>query len=175
MTRALPALLVLLALVQPARATPTAEHPLEDSAGVISDSDETGIEVDLRALRALNVNLGVMVIDTTGGESIEAYARSHRTEWATGTAPAALFVLAIKDRTSRLEVSDALRPKFPDARAQSILDNLKGCTAPPEGRPSRPSGSAARPGGARRRRPGRHPPARAPAGCRRSRRQRGAR
>lgn len=117
---------LVLAAAGVVHATPTAEHPLEDAAGVVPDADEPQLEAELRELRASGVDLGVMVIATTGTESIEAFARARRSEWATGTTPAALFVLAIEDRKSRLEVSDPLRARFPDARARAILDNLKG-------------------------------------------------
>jgi uncharacterized protein len=122
------ALLVgLVASVALAHATPSREHPLDDAAHVVPDSDEPDLEAELRALRAdTDVALGVVIIPTTGGQSIEAYARSRREEWSQGTTPAALFVLAVTDRRSRLEVNDVLRDKFPDARAQAILDNLRG-------------------------------------------------
>jgi uncharacterized protein len=120
------AMVVLAALAAPARATPTTAHPIEDAARVVRDADEQALEDELRTLRAEGVALGVMIVDTTGGASIESFARAHRAEWATGEARAALFVLAIRDRRSRLEVNDALRGAFPDARAQAILDHLKG-------------------------------------------------
>ncbi len=109
-----------------AHAGATQEHPLEDAAKVVPDADEPALEDELRALRAQGVDLAVIVINSTGGQSIEAYARKRAKGWATGTTPAAVFVIAVKDRKSRLEVSDPLRSKFPDARAQSILDNIKG-------------------------------------------------
>ena len=120
------ALLVLALLVAPAVAAPSRAHPLDDAAKVVPDADEPQLETELAELRTAGVDLAVIVINTTGGQSIETYARKQAKAWATGTTPAAVFVLAIKDRTSRLEVSDPLRPKFPDARAQSILDNIKG-------------------------------------------------
>lgn len=110
-----------------AYATPTREHPLEDNARVVPDADEPALETELRALHSdTGVALGVIVVPTTGNKTIESYARAHREEWSHGTAPAALFVLAVTDRHSRLEVNDALRDKFPDARAHGILDNLRG-------------------------------------------------
>ena len=120
------AVLVLALLVAPAVAAPSRAHPLDDSAKVVPDSDEPQLETELAELKTAGVDMAVIVINTTGGQSIEAYARAQAKTWATGTTPAAVFVLAIKDRKSRLEVADPLRPKFPDTRAQSILDNIKG-------------------------------------------------
>jgi uncharacterized protein len=118
--------LALLLVTSTARAAPTREHPLEDAAKVVPDEDERGLEFELETLRAQGVDLAVIVVNTTGRESIEVYARKRATAWATGDTPAAVLVLAVKDRKSRLEVSDPLRDKFPDARAKSILDNIKG-------------------------------------------------
>lgn len=125
MKAALAALVLLLATLV-AHAEATQEHPLEDAASVIPAVDEPALETELRALRAAGADLAVIIINTTGGQSIEAYARKRAANWATGNTPAAVFVLAIKDRKSRLEVSEPLRARFPDARAQSILDNIKG-------------------------------------------------
>jgi uncharacterized protein len=120
-------LVALVASVALAHATPSREHPLEDAAHVVPDADEPHLEAELRTLRAdTDVALAVVIIPTTGGQSIEAYARSRRDEWSQGTTPAAIFILAVTDRRSRLEVNDVLRDKFPDARAQAILDNLRG-------------------------------------------------
>ncbi len=118
--------LALVLVTSVAHAAPTQEHPLEDAANVVPDADEPALESELASLRTQGVDLAVIVVTTTGRESIEAYARTRAKAWATGTTPAAVFVLATKDRKSRLEVSDPLRAKFPDARAKSILDNLKG-------------------------------------------------
>jgi uncharacterized protein len=120
------ALLVLALLVAPAVAAPSRAHPLDDAARVVPDADEPQLEAELVELRAAGADLAVIVVNTTGGQSIESYARAKANAWATGTTPAAVFVLAIRDRKSRLEVSDPLRGTFPDARAQSILDNIKG-------------------------------------------------
>lgn len=120
------ALLILALLVAPAIAAPSRAHPLDDAAKVVPDADEPGLEAELRGLKSAGVDMAVLVINTTGGQSIETYARAQAKKWATGTTPAAVLVLAIKDRQSRLEVADPLRPTFPDARAKSILDNIKG-------------------------------------------------
>lgn len=120
------AVVALALLAVPAAAAPTREHPLDDAAQVVPDADEPALETELAELRATGVDLAVIVVTSTGGTAIETYARTAAKRWATGTTPAAVLVLAIKDRKSRLEVSDPLRGTFPDARAQSILDNIKG-------------------------------------------------
>ena len=120
------ALLILALLVAPAVAAPSRTHPLDDAANVVREADEAKLETELSDLLTYGVDMAVILIDTTGRQSIEAYARAQAKEWATGTTPAVVLVLAIKDRKSRLEVSDGLRGRFPDARAKSILDNIKG-------------------------------------------------
>lgn len=114
----------LLVCAGVAHAAPTTEHPLDDQAGVIVASDRPAIEDALRALRP--VEMAVIVVRSLGGSSIESYAASAARDWTTGRGDAAVLVLAIGDRKSRIEVSDSLRAKFPDRRAQSILDNSRG-------------------------------------------------
>lgn len=127
MRAAIAAFAVLAVAATSAHANPTPEQPLDDSAGVVPDDDEAALDSELVALRTgSGVRFGVIVVKTTGGQSIEAFAHDRAVEWSTGTNAAAMLVLATKDRKSRLEVSDLLRPSFPDARAQSILDNIRG-------------------------------------------------
>ena len=121
------ALLVLALLASVAHAAPTTEHPLDDAAKVVPDADEPALEAELVQLREQGVWVAVVVVDSTRRESIESYARQRALAWSSRRGgDAAVLVLAVKDRKSRLEVSDSLREKFPDARAQSILDNIKG-------------------------------------------------
>jgi uncharacterized protein len=106
-------------------AAPTTSHPLDDAAHLIDSTDEVRIESQLRELRTAGVDMAVIIVQHTGS-SIESYARDAAHDWATGRGAAAVLVLAIGDRKSRLEVSDPLRTKFPDHRAQAILDNARG-------------------------------------------------
>ncbi|HEY5933926.1 MAG TPA: TPM domain-containing protein [Kofleriaceae bacterium] len=107
-------------------AEPTETAPVDDKAGVIADADEPALNGEVRALRDAGVKLAVIILRTTGGAAIESVAIDARGRWYTGSDGAAVFILAIDDRQSRLEVNDALRPKFPDSRAQLILDNIRG-------------------------------------------------
>lgn len=123
------ALLILLALARVAGAAPTSTSPLEDSAMVIAEGDEAMIENELRRLSAIGVDLAVIVTTSLGGVAIESYAHDAAVQWTSGraeTASAAVLVIAISDRKSRIEVNDTFRPKFPDARAQVTLDNIRG-------------------------------------------------
>jgi len=120
-------LLAILVLgVSVVAAEPTETNPIDDQAGVITDTDEPALNEEVRALRDAGVKLAVIIVKTTGGTAIETFARDTRVRWHTGTDGAAVFILAIADRQSRLEVNDTLRAKFPDSRAQSILDNIRG-------------------------------------------------
>lgn len=117
--------IALLVASRIASAEPTTDHPLDDQAFVIDAGDEALLEQDLRALRTAGVEMAVIVLQHTG-TPIESYARTAAESWATGKSAAAVLVIAIGDRKSRLEVSDPLRTKFPDSRAQAILDNARG-------------------------------------------------
>jgi uncharacterized membrane protein YgcG len=120
-------LVTLLVLgVSAVAAEPSETDPIDDQAGVIPDTDEPALIEDVRALRTDGVKLAVILVRTTGGAAIETFALDARARWYTGTDGAAVYILAIDDRRSRLEVNDALRAKFPDSRAQSILDNVRG-------------------------------------------------
>ena len=107
-------------------ADPTETAPIDDKAGVIADADEPALNGEVRGLRDAGVKLAVIIIRTTGGKAIETIAIDARGRWYTGSDGAAVFILAIDDRQSRLEVNDALRPTVPDPRALTILDNLRG-------------------------------------------------
>lgn len=120
-------LVALLVLgVSVARADPTETAPIDDQAGVIADGDEPTLNEEVRALRSDGVKLAIIIVRSTGKQPIEGFAIDARARWYTGSEGAAVFILAIADRRSRLEVNDALRSRFPDSRAQSILDNIRG-------------------------------------------------
>ena len=120
------ALIALCVLAGVASSAPTTDRPIHDRANVLSAADESNLTEQLATLRAAGVEMAVVLVDSTGGTSIESYARDIAERWTSGRRSAAVLVLAISDRKSRLEVSDVLRPKFPDARAKSILDNSRG-------------------------------------------------
>jgi uncharacterized protein len=123
------ALLILLALARVAVAEPTSTRPLDDEASVIAELDEVVIEGELRRLSGTGVDLAVIVTPSLGGVAIESYAHAAAVQWTSGraeTASAAVLVIAIMDRKSRIEVNDAFRLKFPDSRAQVTLDNIRG-------------------------------------------------
>lgn len=121
----LAAIAIVLAIGTVASASPTSEHPLDDQARVIDAADEAVIEDDLRQLKTAGVEMAVIVVQRTG-MAIESYARDAAESWSTGRGAAAVLVIAIGDRKSRIEVSDTLRTRFTDQRAQSILDNARG-------------------------------------------------
>jgi len=121
-------ILLALSIARVATAAPTATHPLDDQAGVLSEAERTGLDAELLQLQGSGVDLAVILVRRTGS-SIESYARDAATQWTAGkpeASNAAVLVLAIDDRKSRIEVNDTLRPKFPDSRAQAILDNARG-------------------------------------------------
>lgn len=121
-------LVLVLALARVAGAAPTASAPLADEAHVLDPAAATRIEADLLQLAREGLDIAVILVRRTG-EPIETYARAAAQRWTSDHAEmsrAALLVLAIDDRASRIEVNDALRPRLPDRRAQTILDNVRG-------------------------------------------------
>ena len=116
---------LLLAATAVAHAAPSADAPVDDQAGILSEADKDKLVAELNGLRRDGVQMAVIVVRSTEGASIQQFTRTAAEAWSSGAAPAALLVVATGDRKMRLEVNEALRPKFPDTRAQGILDNQR--------------------------------------------------
>ncbi len=112
-----------------AQDTPAITRPVTDLAGVLSDGDEEAIGERLERYRASNeVQIAVLLVQTTAGEPIEDYAHRVATLWGGGAKKrddGVLFVLAVADRRMRLEVGYGLEPFIPDGAAAAILERVK--------------------------------------------------
>lgn len=108
---------------------PQIEHPVTDLAGALSpDAEETIARELVEHQRATGVQLAVLLVDTTHGRDISDYAQAVFTRWGGGSRArndGALFVLAIADRRSRLQLGYGLEPLIPDAVAKRMLDDLR--------------------------------------------------
>jgi uncharacterized protein len=105
---------------------PVIDRPVVDVAHVLGEGEAATIAqriVDHR--NASGVQLAVLTVKTTGGMPIEDYAHAVASAWGGGQAgrdDGVLFVLAVDDRRSRIEVGYGLEEKLTDARARAILD-----------------------------------------------------
>lgn len=95
-----------------------------DEAHVLSADGIAAIATEIDKADAAGVSVDVLLLDRLE-DSIERVARQHAAEWTPKHNKAAVLVIAIGDRQSRLEVNDALRPQLPDARSQFALDSAR--------------------------------------------------
>ena len=119
-------IIVLALLCGVAGAAPTISDPLDDRASAIAATDASLVRGDLAELHTAGVDLAVILVRTTGADSIETFARQAATAWQSGATAAGVLVFAIDDRHSRFEIDDTLRLKFTDAQAATTLDNVRG-------------------------------------------------
>lgn len=75
-----------------------------------------------------NTQIGVYIVDTLDGESIEETANKIAREWKIGhtnTNKGALIAIAVNDRKFRIETSNELSTILTDAKSKSILSSSK--------------------------------------------------
>jgi hypothetical protein len=118
---------------QAASPTPPVKSPLpppkgfvNDFAGVIDIEAGSQLEARLRRLKArANIEIGVVTVETTGGQDIFDYSLAVARGWGIGPPDGEdggglLLLFAVKDRKWRLQVSDRLRADLPDDVAAKI-------------------------------------------------------
>ncbi|WP_375754233.1 TPM domain-containing protein [Corallococcus exercitus] len=119
---------VLLTLLLPAlalAAVPSITRPVTDPRGMLTPQETEVVSralVDLRAQK--QVQMAVLLVDTTDGQSIEDYAEEVFREWKGGEAGrdnGLLLVIARGDRRSRLEVGYGLESSLTDGEATDLL------------------------------------------------------
>ncbi|RKH00303.1 TPM domain-containing protein [Corallococcus carmarthensis] len=119
---------VLLTLLLPAlvlAAVPSITRPVTDPQGMLTSQEMESVSralVDLRA--AKQVQMAVLLVDTTDGQPIEDYAQAVFRDWKGGEAGrdnGLLLVIARGDRRSRLEVGYGLESSLPDGEATALL------------------------------------------------------
>ncbi len=97
-----------------------ADAPLNDRAGVLSAAERTRIGESLQTMRRTGrARVEVLIVDSTGGVEIGAYARGVLESWpvgAEGADRAAILVVAVADRAYSVQVgrelSATLTPSF---------------------------------------------------------------
>lgn len=108
---------------------PEIDVPIVDTAGVLSAEEREAIAKSLVDYREqTGIQMAALLVQTTGGEPIEDFAQRVFDRWGGGSAErndGVLFVLAIRDRRSRLHLGYGIEPLISDALARSILDDLK--------------------------------------------------
>ena len=90
-------------------------------------SENTSIEL-AKANTNSDTQIGIYIVDTLDGKSIEEQANEVARNWKIGhsdTNKGALIAIAINDRKFRIETSNELNTTLTDSKAKSILDNSK--------------------------------------------------
>lgn len=126
------ALLLLLALAglnlaaQPLRAIPKLTSPVTDTTGTLDAATQTTLrERSLDLQRRKGAQLMLLMIDSTGAESIEAYAQRVFEQWKPGRADiddGVLVVVAKADRRMRIHVGYGLEQTVTDEAATQVID-----------------------------------------------------
>ena len=90
-------------------------------------SENTSAELEKENSNS-DIQIGVYIVDTLDGKSIEEQANEVARNWKIGhfdTNKGALIAIAINDRKFRIETSNELNTILTDSKAKSILDNVK--------------------------------------------------
>ena len=90
-------------------------------------SENTSAELEKENSNS-DIQIGVYIVDTLDGKSIEEQANEVARNWKIGhsdTNKGALIAIAINDRKFRIETSNELNTTLTDSKAKSILDNSK--------------------------------------------------
>ena len=90
-------------------------------------SEDTSAEL-AKANTNSDTQIGVYIVDTLDGKSIEEQANEVARSWKIGfsdTNKGALIAIEINDRKFRIETSNVLNTTLTDSKAKSILDNVK--------------------------------------------------
>lgn len=125
-------LALLLGLALPSGAAPVAVPPLTarvtDLTGMLSSAQVAALEGKLAAFEAeKGSQLAVLIVPTTGEESIEQYALRVVEQWRLGRGKVddgALLLVARDDRTLRIEVGYGLEGALNDATAKRIISEI---------------------------------------------------
>lgn len=107
---------------------PALKSHITDTTGTLSPHDRERLDAELEALqRTKGAQIVVLIVPTTGGETIEEFALRVAETWQigrVGTDDGIVFVVAKNDRRMRIEVGYGLEGVVPDAVANRIMDEL---------------------------------------------------
>lgn len=96
-----------------------------DSVGVLSEEEESSLNEKLKKYDAKTGNqIAVLLVRTTGKESIEKYSYKVATKWGVGKKGkdnGILITIATEDHKDRIEVGKGLEEDVTDSRAGRIL------------------------------------------------------
>ncbi len=104
---------------------PALDSPVVDTSGTLAAADRQALVAKALALQQRKGSqLQVLIVPTTGGETIEQYARRVFDQWRLGREgvdDGVLLLVAINDRRVRIEPGYGLEGAIPDAIANRII------------------------------------------------------
>ncbi len=107
---------------------PAPNGAVTDTSGTLSAEDDTVLESNIASYRASTGNeIGVLVIDSLHGETIEDVAYKTFNEWGVGKKGldnGVLLVIAMKEHRSRIETGKGIGHVLPDVTAAHILSDV---------------------------------------------------
>lgn len=110
----------------PLIAVPPMRSLVTDTSGALTPTQQAALREKLDDLQArVGPQLAVLVVPTTKGEDIAAYATRAFAQWQLGTKKdndGLLILVALKDRRMRIEVGKGLESRVPDILAGRIID-----------------------------------------------------
>ena len=123
-------ILFFLFLANPifALSVPSLTSPIVDNANLISDGVEQNINNQLEELsNSTGIQLAVLTIPTLEGEVLESYSMKVAETWKLGSAEkdtGALLLIALEERSIRIEVGYGLEGVLTDTKCGLIIRNV---------------------------------------------------
>ena len=119
---------ILLGCSSPAASLPEFTAPVVDSIGRVSAEVETQINSELISFQQSGgPQIAVAVIDTTGNATPENYSIDLARSWGIGDKEkdnGVLLLIALEDRTLRIEVGSGVEGELTDVTAGRIVDSV---------------------------------------------------
>jgi uncharacterized protein len=114
------------ALAQELQPVPRLESRVTDLTGTLTAGQQAELEQKLAAFeQRKGSQVALLIVNTTEPEAIEQYSLRVAEAWKLGRAKpddGVLLIVAIRDRTLRIEVGYGLEGAIPDALARRIID-----------------------------------------------------
>ena len=119
---------ILLGCSSPAASLPDFTAPVVDSIGRVSAEVETQINSELISFQQSGgPQIAVAVVDTTGNATPENYSIDLARSWGIGDKEkdnGVLLLIALEDRTLRIEVGSGVEGELTDVTAGRIVDTI---------------------------------------------------
>jgi uncharacterized protein len=119
---------ILLGCSSPAASLPEFTAPVVDSIGRVSAEVETQINSELISFQQSGgPQIAVAVVDTTGNTTLENYSIDLARSWGIGDKEkdnGVLVLIALTDRTLRIEVGSGVEGELTDITAAGIVDSV---------------------------------------------------